>query len=221
MRCPRPERCLPDPAPGDIEDAGQELRTASFRQGHAGPAQGRSREFEQAPGHIGRRLPGFDGTSVDNEAFRTWVSETIGAWLLDMEGTAVAHVDCTDDVSFVTVRRVAGLAGRDTGAIQMATSLELAAGNAIAAVRATFREGWIPAERAARREPALPMPSESWCRTEFPPGCGHLRLLGRLRPHCTRTMVNHRRRQPRHAILVIPIGFPIKIITRCREPAFP
>ncbi|MXX91544.1 MAG: 5'-methylthioadenosine/S-adenosylhomocysteine nucleosidase [Boseongicola sp. SB0677_bin_26] len=62
------------------------------------------------PGYIGRRLPGFDGTSVDNEVFWTRVSETFDAWLLDMEGAAVARVDCTDDVSFVAARSLGNLA---------------------------------------------------------------------------------------------------------------
>ena len=80
------------------------------------------------------------GAFVDNAAFRTWVFETFGARLLDMESAAVAHVAYANDVPFVAVRSLADLAGGGAGANQMETFLELAAGNAAAVVKAMLRE---------------------------------------------------------------------------------
>ncbi|MDE0521129.1 MAG: 5'-methylthioadenosine/S-adenosylhomocysteine nucleosidase [Boseongicola sp.] len=80
------------------------------------------------------------GAFVDNAAFRTWVFETFGARLLDMESAAVAHVAYANDVPFVAVRSLADLAGGGEGANQMETFLDLAAGNAAAVVKAMLRE---------------------------------------------------------------------------------
>ena len=80
------------------------------------------------------------GAFVDNSAFRTWVFETFGARLLDMESAAVAHVAYANDVPFVAVRSLADLAGGGAGANQMETFLDLAAGNAAAVVKAMLRE---------------------------------------------------------------------------------
>ena len=80
------------------------------------------------------------GAFVDNAAFRTWVFETFGARLLDMESAVVAHVAYANDVPFVAVRSLADLAGGGEGANQMETFLELAAGNAAAVVKAMLRE---------------------------------------------------------------------------------
>ena len=80
------------------------------------------------------------GAFVDNAAFRTWVLETFGARLLDMESAAVAHVAYANDVPFVAVRSLADLAGGGEGANQMETFLDLAAGNAAAVVKAMLRE---------------------------------------------------------------------------------
>ncbi|MDE0695242.1 MAG: 5'-methylthioadenosine/S-adenosylhomocysteine nucleosidase [Boseongicola sp.] len=80
------------------------------------------------------------GAFVDNADFRTWVFETFGARLLDMESAAVAHVAYANGVPFVAVRSLADLAGGGAGANQMETFLELAAGNAAAVVRAMLRE---------------------------------------------------------------------------------
>ena len=80
------------------------------------------------------------GAFVDNAAFRTWVNETFGARLLDMESAAVAHVAYANDVPFVAVRSLADLAGGGEGANQMETFLDLAAGNAAAVVKAMLRE---------------------------------------------------------------------------------
>ncbi|MDE0347909.1 MAG: 5'-methylthioadenosine/S-adenosylhomocysteine nucleosidase [Boseongicola sp.] len=80
------------------------------------------------------------GAFVDNAAFRTWVYETFGARLLDMESAAVAHVAYANDVPFVAVRSLADLAGGREGANQMETFLDLAAGNAAAVVTAMLRE---------------------------------------------------------------------------------
>ena len=80
------------------------------------------------------------GAFVDNAAFRTWVYETFGARLLDMESAAVAHVAYANDVPFVAVRSLADLAGGGEGANQMETFLDLAAGNAAAVVKTMLRE---------------------------------------------------------------------------------
>ena len=80
------------------------------------------------------------GAFVDNAAFRTWVYETFGAQLLDMESAAVAHVAYANDVPFVAVRSLADLAGGGEGANQMETFLDLAAGNAAAVVKTMLRE---------------------------------------------------------------------------------
>ncbi len=80
------------------------------------------------------------GAFVDNADFRTWVFETFGARLLDMESAAVAHVAHANGVPFVAVRSLADLAGGGAGANQMETFLELAAGNAAAVVRAMLSE---------------------------------------------------------------------------------
>lgn len=80
------------------------------------------------------------GAFVDNSAFRTWVFETFGARLLDMESAAVAHVAYANDVPFVAVRSLADLAGGGAGANQMETFLDLAAGNAATVVKAMLRE---------------------------------------------------------------------------------
>ncbi len=80
------------------------------------------------------------GAFVDNAAFRTWVFETFDARLLDMESAAVAHVAYANDVPFVAVRSLADLAGGGSGANQMETFLDLAAGNAAAVVKAMLRE---------------------------------------------------------------------------------
>ncbi|MDE2812678.1 MAG: 5'-methylthioadenosine/S-adenosylhomocysteine nucleosidase [Gemmatimonadota bacterium] len=80
------------------------------------------------------------GAFVDNAAFRTWVFETFGARVLDMESGAVAHVAYANDVPFVAVRSLADLAGGGAGANRMEIFLDLAAGNAAAVVRAMLRE---------------------------------------------------------------------------------
>ncbi|MDE0212184.1 MAG: 5'-methylthioadenosine/S-adenosylhomocysteine nucleosidase [Boseongicola sp.] len=80
------------------------------------------------------------GAFVDNADFRTWVFETFGARLLDMESAAVAHVAHANGVPFVAVRSLADLAGGGAGANQMETFLELAAGNAAAVDRAMLSE---------------------------------------------------------------------------------
>ncbi|MDE0334047.1 MAG: 5'-methylthioadenosine/S-adenosylhomocysteine nucleosidase [Defluviicoccus sp.] len=80
------------------------------------------------------------GAFVDNAAFRTWVFETFGAQVLDMESAAVAHVAYANGVPFVAVRSLADLAGGGEGANRMEVFLELAAGNAAAVVRAMLRE---------------------------------------------------------------------------------
>ncbi len=80
------------------------------------------------------------GAFVDNAVFRTWVFETFGARLLDMESAAVAHVAYANHVPFVAVRSLADLAGGGDGVNQMEIFLELAAGNAAAVVKAMLRE---------------------------------------------------------------------------------
>ncbi|MDD9982524.1 MAG: 5'-methylthioadenosine/S-adenosylhomocysteine nucleosidase [Gammaproteobacteria bacterium] len=80
------------------------------------------------------------GAFVDNAAFRTWVFETFGARVLDMESAAVAHVAYANDVPFVAVRSLADLAGGGDGANRMEIFLDLAAGNAAAVVKAMLSE---------------------------------------------------------------------------------
>ena len=80
------------------------------------------------------------GAFVDNAAFRTWVFETFGARVLDMESAAVAHVAYANDVPFVAVRSLADLAGGGEGANRMEIFLDLAAGNAAAVVKAMLSE---------------------------------------------------------------------------------
>ena len=80
------------------------------------------------------------GAFVDNAAFRTWVFETFGARVLDMESAAVAHVAYANDVPFVAVRSLSDLAGGGEGANRMEIFLDLAAGNAAAVVKAMLRE---------------------------------------------------------------------------------
>ena len=80
------------------------------------------------------------GAFIDNAAFRTWVFETFGARVLDMESAAVAHVAYANGVPFIAVRSLADLAGGGEGANQMEVFLELAAGNAATVVRALLRE---------------------------------------------------------------------------------
>lgn len=80
------------------------------------------------------------GAFVDNAAFRTWVFETFGARLLDMESAVVAHVAYANDVPFIAVRSLSDLAGGGEGANQIGTFLDLAAGNAAAVVKAMLRE---------------------------------------------------------------------------------
>ncbi|MDE0520852.1 MAG: hypothetical protein OXH79_02725 [Boseongicola sp.] len=137
----------------------------------AGQRQSVHANSTRRPGIDAGGSDGFGGTFIDNAAFRTRVFETFGARLLDMESSAVARVDCTNHVLLVAARGLADLAGAGAGAIQMVTSLELVEGNGAAAVRAMLREFRIAAERAARRERAMPMPSESTDRFEFPQGC--------------------------------------------------
>ena len=80
------------------------------------------------------------GAFVDNAVFRTWVFETFGARVLDMESAAVAHVAYANDVPFVAVRSLSDLAGGGEGANRMEIFLDLAAGNAAAVVKAMLRE---------------------------------------------------------------------------------
>ncbi len=80
------------------------------------------------------------GAFVDNSAFRTWVFETFGARLLDMESAAMAHVAYANDVPFVAVRSLADLAGGGGGANRMEIFLDLAAENAASVVQAMLRE---------------------------------------------------------------------------------
>ncbi|MDE0046090.1 MAG: 5'-methylthioadenosine/S-adenosylhomocysteine nucleosidase [bacterium] len=85
------------------------------------------------------------GAFVDNAVFRTWVFETFGARVLDMESAAMAHVAYANDVPFLAVRSLADLAGGGEGTNQMEIFLGLAAGNAAAVVKAMLKE--IPDRR--------------------------------------------------------------------------
>ena len=80
------------------------------------------------------------GAFVENATFRTWVFETFGARVLDMESAAVPHVAYANDVPFVAVRCLADLAGGGEGANRMEIFLNLAAGDAAAVVKVTLTE---------------------------------------------------------------------------------
>ena len=79
------------------------------------------------------------GAFIDNAAFRSWVFETLGARVLDMESAAVAHVAYANGVPFIAIRSLSDLAGGGEGANQMEVFLGLAAGNAASVVKALLR----------------------------------------------------------------------------------
>ncbi len=81
---------------------------------------------------------------VDNAKFRTYVSATFDAQVLDMETAAVATVAYANDVPFIGFRSLSDLAGGGPGENEMETFMTLAAENA-AALLVAFVEA-LPAE---------------------------------------------------------------------------
>ena len=81
---------------------------------------------------------------VDNAEFRTYVSATFDAQVLDMETAAVATVAYANDVPFIGFRSLSDLAGGGPGENEMETFMTLAAENA-AALLVAFVEA-LPAE---------------------------------------------------------------------------
>ena len=73
---------------------------------------------------------------VDNAAFREYAFKTFSAEVLDMESAAVAHVAYANDVPFIAFRSLSDLAGGGSGANEMNTFMQLAAGNSAAVVLA-------------------------------------------------------------------------------------
>ena len=79
------------------------------------------------------------GAFIDNEAFRRYVFETFEARLLDMESSAVAHVEYFNNVP-IAVRSLSDLAGGGGNKNEMETFLNLAARNATSVVKALLRQ---------------------------------------------------------------------------------
>ena len=92
--------------------------------------------FVAPPGiHVGGN--GVSGAAfVDNAAFREYAFKTFSAEVLDMESAAVAHVAHANDVPFIAFRSLSDLAGGGSGANEMNTFMQLAAGNSAAVVLA-------------------------------------------------------------------------------------
>ncbi len=80
---------------------------------------------------------GVSGSAfIDNAAFREYTFRTFGARLLDMESAALAHVAYANNRPFIAIRSLADLAGGGEGKNQIDIFFRLAAGNAVAVVRA-------------------------------------------------------------------------------------
>jgi adenosylhomocysteine nucleosidase len=76
------------------------------------------------------------GVYADNAEFRTYLSQTYKAPVLDMESAAVAQVAYANAVPVIVFRSLSDLAGGDAGANQMTVFMELAAVNSADVVRA-------------------------------------------------------------------------------------
>ena len=79
------------------------------------------------------------GSFIDNAEFRTYIFETFGASVLDMESAAVAHVAYANEIPYIAVRSVSDLAGGGEGENQIGIFLGLAADNAAAVVKALLK----------------------------------------------------------------------------------
>lgn len=85
---------------------------------------------------------GVSGQSfVDNAEFRTYVWETFGANVLEMETAAVAHVAKSHDIPYLAFRSLSDLAGGGPGENEIRTFFQLASDNS-ARVLLTFLEEW-------------------------------------------------------------------------------
>lgn len=83
---------------------------------------------------------GVSGSAfVDNADFRTYVFDTFGAKVLDMESAATAHVAFNNRLPFIAFRSLSDLAGGGEGANEMGTFFRLASRNSAAVVRAFLR----------------------------------------------------------------------------------
>lgn len=76
------------------------------------------------------------GVYADNAEFRSYLSQTYKAPVLDMESAAVAQVAYANAVPVIVFRSLSDLAGGDAGANQMTVFMELAAVNSADVVRA-------------------------------------------------------------------------------------
>ena len=77
---------------------------------------------------------------VDNAAFRQHAADQWGASVLDMESAAVAQVAQVNAVPFIAFRSLSDLAGGSAEPNEMATFMDLAAGNSAALVQAFLAE---------------------------------------------------------------------------------
>ncbi|MCP8890270.1 5'-methylthioadenosine/S-adenosylhomocysteine nucleosidase [Sphingomonas faeni] len=100
-------------------------------------------EDTKAPGCLAETpkiVVGGTGVSAsvyaDNAEFRTYLSQTYKAPVLDMESAAVAQVAYANAVPVIVFRSLSDLAGGDAGANQMTVFMELAAVNSADVVRA-------------------------------------------------------------------------------------
>ncbi|MEB2287875.1 MAG: 5'-methylthioadenosine/S-adenosylhomocysteine nucleosidase [Anaerolineae bacterium] len=85
---------------------------------------------------------GVSGQSfVDNAEFRTYVWDTFGANVLEMETAAVAHVAQSHAIPYLAFRSLSDLAGGGPGENEIRTFFQLAADNS-ARVLLTFLEEW-------------------------------------------------------------------------------
>ncbi|MGA1797167.1 5'-methylthioadenosine/S-adenosylhomocysteine nucleosidase [Sphingomonas sp. 4RDLI-65] len=76
------------------------------------------------------------GVYADNAEFRSYLSQTYKAPVLDMESAAVAQVAYANAVPVIVFRSLSDLAGGDAGANQMTVFMTLAASNSADVVRA-------------------------------------------------------------------------------------
>lgn len=76
---------------------------------------------------------------VDNAGLRSYLHETFGARVIDMESAAVAQVAHTNKTPFIAFRSLSDLAGGGGERNELMAFMHLAAGNAAAVVRAFLR----------------------------------------------------------------------------------
>ncbi|WP_116132037.1 5'-methylthioadenosine/S-adenosylhomocysteine nucleosidase [Tropicimonas sp. IMCC34043] len=88
---------------------------------------------------------GVSGMSfLDNADFRSYLSDTFSAEVVDMESAAVAQVAYANQVPFIAFRSLSDLAGGGRGENEMGTFFSLAAANSAALVRAFLAAYEVP-----------------------------------------------------------------------------